>query len=169
MSTQLGPRSLVMGQKIHHCNVFLLSSLYSFDSIFLFWLCYSGIAWIDKLHNCVQGNSLHGLPRNRHFLTFHAPSITLFWQILTTAEKIELTGRGIKCEKMLQPQKVCCPPFFKFLSPLLSFLFHPFLSCFKQFPRLSRRQHPSCPPALRSKPIFKRPLKCWKKWLGFYF
>ena len=28
---------------------FLLSSFYSFESIFL------GIAWIDKLHNCVKG------------------------------------------------------------------------------------------------------------------
>ena len=39
-----------MGQKI---AIFLLSSLYLFDSTFLFWLYYSGIVWIDKLHNCV--------------------------------------------------------------------------------------------------------------------
>ena len=39
-----------MGQKI---AIFLLSSLYLFDSTFLFWHYYSGIVWIDKLHNCV--------------------------------------------------------------------------------------------------------------------
>ena len=41
----LGSGFLVMRQKLHLCNSFL-SSLYLFDSIF------SGIDWIDRLHDC---------------------------------------------------------------------------------------------------------------------
>ena len=54
----LGSGFLVMRQKLHLCNSFL-SSLYLFDSTF------SGIAWIDKLHDCKgktcsANNGCHG-------------------------------------------------------------------------------------------------------------
>ena len=49
---------------------FLLSSFYSFDSIFL------GIIWIDRLHDCVEGfcSIFHKEIRKRNFLTFHGNS-----------------------------------------------------------------------------------------------
>ena len=44
--------SLAMGYGVEDASLkqFLMSSLYSFDSIF------SGIVWIDKLNDCVKNN-----------------------------------------------------------------------------------------------------------------
>ena len=96
---------------------FLLSNLHSFDSIFLFWFYYSGIAWIDKLYNCVQGICFMVYQGNRKNTLPHvswewlqrgknASSITFILHIRTTNEQIELTGWGAKREKNVQPRKV---------------------------------------------------------------
>ena len=96
---------------------FLLSSLYSFDSIFLFWLCYSRIVWIDKLHSCAERIKLIVYERNRKKTLSHFSWEQLqrgklaswkVWilQIRNITEKIEFTGWVTKSEKMLQPQEL---------------------------------------------------------------
>ena len=46
------PMVWILSKRVEDVSLqqFLLSSFYSFDSIFL------GMVWIDKLHNCVEGN-----------------------------------------------------------------------------------------------------------------
>ena len=75
-----------------------LSSFYSLDSISLFWLTdYSWIAWIDKLHNCVQRICFMFYQGNREKTLSHfswerlqreknASSIIRILQIRTTTE-----------------------------------------------------------------------------------
>ena len=69
---------------------FLLSSLYSFDSIF------SDIVWIDKLHICVKGScfNVYNETEKLYFLTFPGSGC-----------KKGKNDSSIKRKKELQPQK----------------------------------------------------------------
>ena len=63
---------------------FSLSTLYSFDSIFLIWLYYSGTVWIDdQLHNCVETICLTVCQGNRKKTLSH-----FSWERLQREKKL---------------------------------------------------------------------------------
>ena len=100
---------------------FLLSSLYSFDSIFIFWLYYSGIAWIDKLHICIQricfiiyqGNrkktpshfSWERLQRGYFVNNVNLTDLNYHWKKLSRTDEVLSEKKSCKLKKLFFEKK----------------------------------------------------------------